>query len=50
MKQDQDVKNEIFKIIEEVDWKLEALLSSYFIQYFEKEFLPNLKKLTKMLK
>lgn len=38
------------KSIEMAEWKLEALPESYFIQYFEKEFLPQLKSIYNLLK
>lgn len=49
MKQDQDIKREISKLIELADWKLESLPEKYFMDYFEEEFLPRLKDLIKKL-
>jgi hypothetical protein len=34
---------EIINLINEVEFKLEALPDSYFIEYFERYFLPKLK-------
>lgn len=45
-----DIKFEIEKLIEEADWKLEALPDKYFIDYFEEEFIEKLKKLIKKIK
>lgn len=45
-----DVKSEIEKLIQEADWKLEALPDKYFIDYFEEEFIEKLKKLIKKIK
>lgn len=45
-----DIKSEIEKLIQEADWKLEALPDKYFIYYFEEEFIEKLKKLIKKIK
>lgn len=39
------MQNEIIKLIDEAEFKLEALPDSYFIEYFERYFLPKLKEL-----
>ena len=38
------IKEKIEKKIREAEFKLEALPQSYFIEYFEKDFLKELKK------
>ena len=42
--------NEIRKLIDELDWKLEALPEKYFIDYIEEEFIPKLKSIYKKMK
>ena len=37
----------LYKLIDEAEFKLEALPEGYFIEYFEKEFLPKLKEVYK---
>lgn len=44
-----NLKIEIEKLIKLGEWKLEALPEGYFIEYFEKEFMPKLKELIKKL-
>ena len=39
----------LHKLINEAEFKLEALPESYFINYFEEDFLPKIKKIHKEL-
>ena len=39
----------LYKLISEAEFKLEALPQGYFIEYFEKEFLPKIKDIYKRL-
>lgn len=41
-------ETEIIKLINEIEFKLESLPNSYFIEYFEKIFLPKIKELMKI--
>ena len=43
-------KIELERLIKLADWKLESLPEKYFIEFFEKEFLPKLKESVKKLK
>lgn len=43
------MKHEIEQLIKLCEWKLEALPKGYFIEFFEKEFLPKLKELVKQI-
>ena len=48
---DKDViLRELEKNIDMAEWKLESLPESYFINYFEQDFLPNIKSIYKKLK
>ena len=44
-----NIKTEIEKLINLADWKLVSLPESYFIEYFEKDFMPKLKELVEQL-
>ena len=39
----------LHNLINEVEFKLEALPQSYFIEYFEKDFLPKIKEIRNKL-
>lgn len=39
----------LYKLIEESEWKLEALPEKYFVDYFEEEFLPKIKDINEKL-
>ena len=49
MQEEENILREMGKAIDEVEWKLEALLQSYFVNYFEQEFLPKIKSIYKIL-
>ena len=49
MSEDKFIKPEIENLIKEAEWKLEALPTGYFANYFEETFLPKIKKLIKKL-
>lgn len=36
---------ELYKLIDEVEFKFQALPDGYFREYFEKEFLPKIKNI-----
>ena len=38
----------LYQLINEAEFKLEILPQEYFVEYFEKEFLPKLKDFYKM--
>ena len=50
MNDKENILLELEKNINMAEWKLEALPESYFIDYFEIEFLPTIKSIYKKLK
>ena len=45
-----EIKREIEKAIEELDWKTFVLTEKYLVDYINEEFIPKLKKIIKDIK